>query len=74
MEQVWDDTDNYLVAPDKIPSEEEPIDIGLSEEERLTRLLRHRGVDSQMVEIRNDLMDLGEEEMYVIAWLNKALK
>jgi len=60
-----DDTDDYLVAPDKIPSEEEPIDLELSEGEKLTRLVRHRGVDSQMMAIRNELMDLEEEEMNV---------
>ena len=65
----WDDTDSYLVTPDKVPSEEEPIDLRLSEEERLTRLVRHRGVDSMMVAIRSELMDLEEEEMDVRTWL-----
>ena len=37
MENKLDDKDDYLVHPNKVPSDDEPIDLQLSRDERLLR-------------------------------------
>ena len=62
-------TEEYLVKEGKKPSEDEPTTLTLTEEQWLTRLVKHRGVESQMTVIRYELMELGQEEDDVRTWL-----
>jgi hypothetical protein len=62
-------TEEYLVKEGNRPSEDEPINLTLTEEEWLTRLVRHRGVESQTTAIKYELMELGQEEEDARTWL-----
>ena len=66
---TWNAVDGYLVKRGKSPSEDEPTDLTLTKEEWLTRVVRHRGVESQTTAIRNGLMELDQEEENIRAWL-----
>ena len=66
---TWNPVDGYLVKREKGPSEDEPTDLTLTEEEWLTRVVRHRGVESQITAIRNGIMELDQEEENIRAWL-----
>jgi hypothetical protein len=66
---TWNALEEYLVKEGKRPSEDEPTDLTPTKEEWLTRIVRHRGVESQTTAIRNKLMELDQEEEDVRTWL-----
>jgi hypothetical protein len=54
---------------EKESSEDEPTDLTLSDEEWLTRTIRHDGAESQITAIRAVLMELGQDEEDIREWL-----
>ena len=67
---VRSEVEGYLgLGRGKEPSEDEPTNFTLSDEEWVTRLIRNQGADSQITAIRAELMELGQAEEDIREWM-----
>jgi hypothetical protein len=67
--EVRHEIEGYLLGKGKEPSEDEPTNFVLSDEEWVIRLVRHQSAESQITAIRAELMELGHNEDDIREWL-----